>query len=90
MKKKQIKIKNRKNEHIVDLIVFQNQRYDFVIKKPGDYKLLEFLLKKYFHEGIKEMGEIIYEKPIMPQDRDFLDSLAIKLGQVGYLLEIVD
>lgn len=45
--------------------------------------ILENLINKYQTEGIKSVGEIIFEQPQKYTDDAFVDNLRIKLGEAG-------
>lgn len=83
-----ILIKNLDKKIIGELIIDNQNNYQLNVNFDEDKKLINLMLQKYFSKGIRQIGDIILNKSIMPGDKGFLDNLIIKISQAGYDLEL--
>jgi hypothetical protein len=80
-------VKNYQGEYLGE-ITFLPKEKKFEFKKflPEEEKIVSSLLDKYLKEGIKNLGEVILEKPITLSHPRFLSALRYDLIKKGYIL----
>ena len=78
-------LKNRRGEEIGE-IIFSNERFEVKISSHEEKEKLEKLLNSFTKNGIKDLGEVILEKPIKTDDPLFFNETRNQLARKGYIL----
>lgn len=77
-------IKNRDRKKLGE-ITYSRKKFRVNVASPGEKERLEELLDAYL-KGIRDLGEVILDKPIKPDDPLFLNEVRNQLARRGYLL----
>ena len=78
-------LKNRRGEEIGE-IIFSNKRFEVKVFFKEEKEKLEKLLDTFAKNGIKDLGEVILEKPIKTNDPLFFNETRNQLARRGYIL----
>ena len=80
-------VKNRYGKKLGELI-FSKKKFTVKITFPEDRKNLEELLSTSVKEGIRNLGEVVLDKPLKLGDPLFFKALEDLLIRKGYLVVV--
>jgi hypothetical protein len=67
-------------------IFYSSKKIRIDIPSGKEKREIAVLLHKFLKEGVRDLGEVILDKPIKPGDPLFLREVQNQLGQRGYIL----